>query len=87
MGHFSVAPGSEVAGIRNGFQIYGFIHTQLPQGGGQANFFDKVCQCLYTGASQFLFGFILGGNPPYVDGKFLEFGEAVLIDVPVVNGM
>lgn len=87
MGHFSVAPGSEVAGIRNGFQIYGFIHTQLPQGGGQANFFDKICQSLYTGASQFFFGFILGGNPPYVDGKFLEFGEAVLIDVPVVNGM
>ena len=53
MGHFSVAPGSEVAGIRNGFQIYGFIHTQLPQGGGQANFFDKICQSLYTGASQF----------------------------------
>ncbi len=87
MGHFFCSSREQVAGIRNGFQIYGFIHTQLPQGGGQANFFDKVCQCLYTGAEPIFLRFLSWGKSPYVDGKFLEFGEAVLIDVPVVNGM
>ena len=31
--------------------------------------------------------FLSWGKSPYVDSKFLEFGEAVLIDVPVVNRM
>ncbi len=55
MGHFLITAGSQIAGIRDGFQIRGFIDAQFPQSGGKTNFPDEVSQCLHTGTSQFPF--------------------------------
>lgn len=52
--HFPVTAGSQIAGIRNSFQVSEFIDAQFPQGGGETDFSDKIRQRLHTGAGQFL---------------------------------